>query len=142
MHAEAPLTAVDPLNSKIHPFDTPEGLLMQENEEEIVRACVYARWSRTERVQDRLLGILEGVVLQAKEIAEEMGNEADIQGKRLEALKERADKTNAALATYNEHLLELVRTVRKADRMCLDVVCVLVILGLVGVAVSIFTKRN
>ena len=46
------------------------------------------------------------------------------------------EKVSAALTTENERLKELVKKYRAPDKCCLDITLILMILGLIGVIVS------
>lgn len=106
-------------------IDTPEGYLMQQNEAKI----------------DALLDVLGAAILETKNIASAMGQEADRQGVHLDDLNNRTGAINEKLETYNEHLYELVKQIKGADKFCLNITIFLLVLGLVGVFVSFFLKK-
>ena len=62
-----------------------------------------------------------------------MGTEAEAQSKSLAELDEDMTKVAERLDTINENLKGVLKEVRDSDKFCMDVCCILFLLGCVGV---------
>lgn len=110
----------DPRGTQIHSFNIPEGLLMNANEAEI----------------NRLLGILEPKVLESKDIALSIGEEAERTAIKLETINNKADDVNETLITYNEHLLDILKKKNPCCRFLLEIIIVIIVLATIGLIVN------
>jgi len=96
------------------------------------------------RKNDQVIdGMLENVaagVNELKEIASEMGKEAEQQGIMLDNLDAKVDRVNDQLENINIRLRKALESVRKGDRFIVDIILLCVLLGLVGYIYSIVKK--
>jgi len=96
------------------------------------------------RKNDQIIdGMLENVaagVNELREIATEMGKEAEHQGVMLDNLDAHVDKVNDDLENINIRLRKALESVRKGDRFIVDIILLVVLLGLIGYIYSIVKK--
>lgn len=61
--------------------------------------------------------------------------------KKVKATGKKIDKTQKRVKTQNERLTELVNKIRTSDKICCDIVLVLILLGLICVLYSIIKHK-
>lgn len=104
-------------------MDLPESALMIENENEI----------------NRLLDILGNNVIIGKEIAHEQHAIINETARKLEDINKKAENINDTLYTYNDQLYQIVHTKNPGYRMCLQITIAILILGVIGAFISLFS---
>lgn len=93
---------------------------------------------KNDQVIDGMLDNVAAGVNELKEIAIEMGKEAEAQGVMLDNLDTKVDKVNDQLENINTRLLKALENVRKGDRFIVDIILLCVLLGLGGYIYSLF----
>lgn len=92
---------------------------------------------KNDKVIDEMLENISTGVNELKEMATEMGKEADKQGVMLEDLDIKVDKVNDELENINIRLRKALESVRKGDRFIVDIILLVILLGLIGYIYSI-----
>jgi len=87
---------------------------------------------KNDQVIDGMLDNVAAGVNELKEIAIEMGKEAEAQGIMLDNLDNKVDKVNDQLENINIRLRKALESVRKGDRFIVDIILICVLLGLCG----------
>jgi SYP7 family syntaxin len=95
---------------------------------------------KNDQVIDGLLDNVKDGVGVLKEMATEMGKEAERQGVMLDNLEVKVDKVNDELENINVRLRKALENVRKGDRFIVDIILLCVLLGLIGYIYSIVKK--
>lgn len=95
---------------------------------------------KNDQVIDGMLDNVAAGVNDLREIATEMGKEAETQGVMLENLEVRVDKVNDELENINLRLRKALENVRKGDRFIVDIILLCILLGLCGYIYSIVKK--
>lgn len=98
-------------------------------------------WKQKEKEQNEMLDeIAEGV--------REIGNQAKLAGKGIKDLgkiekqtEKKMGKTTERIKSQNERLKELVNKIRSSDKICCDLVLILILIGLVCVLYSIIKHK-
>jgi len=117
--------STDPLISELPDIDGDEGFQMiKENDRQI----------------DKKLDIVHGMIGELKEGAMLMGQEVERQGQMMEELEESVEKATANLVNLNKRLKDTIQKVRRADRFCIDIILVIVILGIGAYLYNVFTN--
>jgi len=75
------------------------------------------------------------------EIAQMQNEEVQRQNIMLNNVEEKIDQAAEHIVTVNEKMKETLNQVRAADKICVDIMCILVMFGLAGVAIHII-KQN
>jgi len=114
----------EPPPSSLPDIDDPEFQLLRKNDQII----------------DGMLDNVSAGVYQLKEMASQMGKEAEIQGDLLENLDTKVDRVNAQLENINVRLAKALKSARTADRFCVDIILLCILLGLAGYIYSIVKK--
>lgn len=104
-------------------IDLPEAVMMNENEKEL----------------DRLLDILGNNVLIIKDIANEQQSIINETTQRIQIITEKAEDVNDRLYMYNDQLYQIVHAKNPGYRMCLQITVILLLLGVVGAIISLFS---
>jgi len=92
---------------------------------------------KNDQVIDGLLDNVKDGVGVLKEMATEMGKEAERQGVMLDNLEIKVDKVNDDLENINIRLRKALENVRKGDRFIVDIILLCILLGLIGYIYSI-----
>jgi len=85
----------------------------------------------------KLDGVAKGVAV-LKEMATEMGKEVEMQEVMIEELNTKVEKTNAKLINLNQRLKKTLEGVRKANRFCIDIILIVIILAIGGYLYNVF----
>lgn len=114
---------------------TQDRELLEEEKDKI------EEWEERKKKQDEKLN----------EIGEGFGrlkHEAEMAGKGIEEIRKKTkktekkiDNTQAKIQTQNERLSELVNKIRSSDKICCDIVLILILLGLICVLYSIIKHK-
>jgi len=92
---------------------------------------------KNDQVIDGMLDNIKDNVGVLKEMASEMGKEAERQGVMLEDLEIKVDKVNDELENINIRLRKALESIRKGDRFIVDIILLVILLGLAGYIYSI-----
>lgn len=114
----------DPLVTSLPDIDDAGFQLLRKNDQAI----------------DNMLDNVAAGVSNLREIALEMGKEAEAQGVMLDDLDNKVDKVNDQLENINIRLRKALESVRKGDRFIVDLILLCVLLGLCGYIYSIVKK--
>lgn len=93
---------------------------------------------RNDAIIDKHLDDISETVGTLKELAHEMGKEADLQGVMMDNLDSKVDKVNDQLENLNTRLRKALESVRKGDRFIIDIILLCVLLGIGGYIYSMF----
>jgi len=74
-------------------------------------------------------------------MATAMGQEIEMQGKMIDHLDAKVEKTNAKLNNLNKRMKKTLEGVRKADRFCIDIILIIIILAIVGYLYNTFRTK-
>lgn len=85
---------------------------------------------------------VSGHVQNLKQIAIEMGKEAEKQGIMMDELDTKVEKVNDQLENINARLKKVLKSVRKADRFCVDIILLCVLLGIGGYIYHMVSSRS
>lgn len=89
---------------------------------------------------DQKLDLVSQGVQVLNQMAVEMGNEIQLQGVMLNDLDKKVDETQATLDNLNRRLKKTLEKVRKADRFCIDIILVVIVLALAGYIYNLVKK--
>jgi len=92
-----------------------------------------------DKINEQLENVAKGVGV-LKDMANEMGKEIEMQGMMIDELDHKVEKTNAKLINLNKRLKKTLESVRKADRFCIDIILLVVILAIGGYLYNVFRK--
>jgi len=87
---------------------------------------------RNDAQLDKMLDGISDSVAGLKEIAIEMGKEAEAQGVMMDDLDNKVDKVNDELENLNTRMRKALESVRKGDRFIIDIILLCVLLGIGG----------
>ena len=89
---------------------------------------------------DKLKDIGKGI--QAIKIeAEKAGERLKEIGKKVKQNEDHIDKTGKKLQTQNERVKDFINKIRSSDKICCDIVLILILIGLVCVLYSIIKHK-
>jgi len=83
------------------------------------------------QIDEKLDHVSRGVA-NLKGMAEEMGKEIEMQGMMIDQVTNRVEEANAKLINLNKRLKKTLEGFRKADRFCIDLILLVIILALGG----------
>jgi len=95
---------------------------------------------KNDQVIDSMLDNVAAGVNELKEIATEMGKEANRQTGMLDDLDSKVDRVNIQLENINIRLRKALDNVRKGDRFIVDIILLCILLGLCGYIYSVVKK--
>jgi len=95
---------------------------------------------RNDAIIDKHLDDIAGSVGVLKEMATEMGKEAELQGVMLDKLDGKVDDVNDQLENLNVRMRKALESVRKGDRFIIDIILLCVLLGIGGYIYSLVKK--
>jgi len=90
---------------------------------------------------DADLDEISGHVTNLKEIALEMGKEANNQSIMLDNLDKKVDDVNDQLENLNSRMRKALESIRKGDRFIVDIILLCILLGIAGYIYSMFKKN-
>ena len=98
-------------------------------------------WKKKTKEQDEHLEEIRKMVSGMKDIALSIDhNIKSVEGKTRN-LGGKIDKTNQKIKTQNERLKDLINQIRSSDKICCDIILILVFLGLVSVLYSLIKHK-
>jgi len=95
---------------------------------------------RNDAVIDKHLDDISQSVGVLKEMATEMGKEAELQGVMLDNLDKKVDDVNDQLENLNMRMRKALDNIRKGDRFIVDIILLCILLGIGGYIYSMFKK--
>jgi len=91
-------------------------------------------------IDKKLDAVSDGVQV-LRGMAEEMGKEIEMQGSMIGELGKKMDDTQGTLDNLNRRLRNTLEKVRKADRFCIDIILLIVILAIGAYVYNLFRKK-
>ena len=98
-------------------------------------------WKKREKLQDEKLEVIGRGVGKLKDQAIMAGEGIKEIGKRTKKTGEKIDETENNIKTQNERVKELINKLRSSDKICCDIVLILLLLGLICVLYSIIKHK-
>mmetsp|Transcript_7534 Transcript_7534/g.11269 ORF Transcript_7534/g.11269 Transcript_7534/m.11269 type:complete len:293 (-) Transcript_7534:228-1106(-) len=92
---------------------------------------------RSKEMEELYLTKIEGHIDNLADLARGMNEELVLQDRMFDDLGDRLEKTNDNLVNVNARMKDTLKKVRAADKFCVDVMCVLLLLGLVAVLYAV-----
>jgi len=114
----------DPTISQLQDIDDPQFQILLNLDDEI---------------DEKLNNASKGVAI-LKEMAQEMGKEIEMQGLMINELDHKVEKVNSKIMNLNKRLKKTLEEVRKADRFCIDIILLIVVLAIGGYLYNAFRK--
>ena len=114
---------------------TQERDIFQEEEDKI------REWDEIKKQQDEALEAVHEGVKNLKYEAENAGKGIDEIGHIEKKTGKKIDNTRIKIDSQNERLKELVNKIRSSDKICCDIVLILILLGLICVLYSIIKHK-
>eukprot|EP01118_Nematostelium_gracile_P020427 TRINITY_DN989_c0_g1_i1.p1 TRINITY_DN989_c0_g1~~TRINITY_DN989_c0_g1_i1.p1 ORF type:complete len:271 (-),score=106.47 TRINITY_DN989_c0_g1_i1:58-870(-) len=90
-------------------------------------------------IDQELTKVGEGVQ-RLKQKATAMGQEIEMQGRMIDEIDTKVVKVNEKLVNLNKRMKKTLEGVRKADRFCIDVILIIIILAIAGYLYNMFRK--
>jgi SYP7 family syntaxin len=98
-------------------------------------------WKNEIADQDIQMQELGRGVKELKGHVKKIGNAIDTTGKNINNVSNQAKKTEKKLETTNAKLKDLLNKIRTGDRICIDILLILILLGLVAVLYNIIKNK-
>ena len=137
----------DVVDNRTH-IEQLDDIIKQQTESEAFQREIYEEeqnaideWEQRKQKQNEELNDLGDLVRELKleaKIAEEGVNNIS---KEVLKVSEHADKTSRSVVTQNKQLKELVNKIRGGNKLCVDFVLFVVLLGLIAVLYSLIKKQ-
>ena len=110
----------------------------EPNEHEIE---AMEKWKKEIGSQDVQLQEIGLGVKELKGRAKNIGKKIDETGKQIKKTSENAKKTEKKLETTNAKLKDLLNKIRSGDKICVDIILILICLGLIAVLYNIIKNK-
>jgi DNA anti-recombination protein RmuC len=91
--------------------------------------------------QDDKLKVIRKVIQEIKIEAEKAGEVLEEIGKKVKQNEDHIDKTGKKLQTQNERVKDFINKIRSSDKICCDIVLILILIGLICVLYSIIKHK-
>ena len=98
-------------------------------------------YDRRRREQDEQLDEIHKEIKQIKNEAINAGNAINEIGKKIKINEIHIDDTTKKVKTQNERVKEIVNKIRSSDKICCDIVLILILCGLICVLYSIIKRK-
>ena len=98
-------------------------------------------WDEREKKQDEQMEEIRGGLKRLKNEAEKAGEAIKETRKRIKQTRIKIDGTTVKVKSQNERVKELVNKIRSSDKICVDLVLILILFGLVCVLYSIIKHK-
>ena len=98
-------------------------------------------WKGRVQIQDQKLEEIRKALHELKAEAEKAGDAIDEIGKKVKKTDNKMIKTGQKLQTQNERVKDLLYKIRSSDKICCDIVLVLILIGLICVLYSIIKHK-
>lgn len=102
---------------------------------------VLALWDRSKEEEDTQLADIENVLTDIGELAEGVNEEATKQNMMLDGLNEKVEGVRDKLGKAQEDLTEQIKQVRGSDKVCMDLICCIMLLGVATVIYNLLKSR-
>lgn len=102
---------------------------------------VLALWNRSKEEEDTQLADIENVLTDIGELAEGVNEEAIKQNMMLDGLNEKVEGVRDKLGRAQEDLTEQIKQVRGSDKVCMDMICCIMLLGVATVIYNLLKSR-
>lgn len=126
----------DILNKKSGNAGQPERELYEEEKAKM------EEWKKEVEEQDKDLEDIHGAVKQLRIEIKQAGKNLDNVNSSAKKLDKHVVKTNANVVTTNKKLKDLLDKLRKGDKLCMDLVLILILLGLIAVLYGFIKKKT
>ena len=87
-------------------------------------------------IDTEIMSIGEGVDA-LHELARVANEELKMQNKMLDTLERKIDNVHEHVTTINEKLKKTLEEARKSDKLCVDIVCIILLIGMIIVLVKL-----
>ena len=98
-------------------------------------------FDRRKKQQDEQLDEIHKGIIQIKNEAINAGNAIDEIGKKIKKEDQHIENTRKKVKTQNERVKDLVNKIRSSDKICCDIVLILILCGLICVLYSIIKHK-
>ena len=98
-------------------------------------------WKREVQEQDEGLNVVGNLVKNLKHEVKNASGDIDDVHNKVKKVDKHADKTTTSVETQNKKLKDLLEKIRGSDKICVDILLFLVLLGLVAVLYSILKNK-
>ena len=98
-------------------------------------------YDRRRKEQDEQLDEIHKEIKQIKNEAINAGNAINEIGKKIKINERHIDDTTKKVKTQNERVKEIVNKIRSSDKICCDIVLILILCGLICVLYSIIKRK-
>ena len=98
-------------------------------------------YDRRRKEQDEQLDEIHKEIKQIKNEAINAGNAINEIGKKIKINEIHIDETTKKVKTQNERVKEIVNKIRSSDKICCDIVLILILCGLICVLYSIIKRK-
>ena len=98
-------------------------------------------WKARVKDQDEMLDEVEEGVKNIKNEAERAGEGISNINKKVKKTQKKMDKTSKKVKTQNDKLKDLVEQIRSSDKICCDLILILILLGLICVLYSVIKHK-
>ncbi|CAM9121935.1 unnamed protein product [Ascophyllum nodosum] len=95
---------------------------------------------RKKEMEEKYLTVVEEHVDRLGEMAKNIQEELQIQDRMVTDMGNRIDTAQDHVSNVNTRLKDVLRQVRSADKFCVDIMCILLLLGLVAVLYGVITN--
>ncbi|CBN78535.1 Soluble NSF Attachment Protein (SNAP) Receptor (SNARE) [Ectocarpus siliculosus] len=92
---------------------------------------------RKKEMEDKYLTVVEEHVDRLGEMAKNIQEELQIQDRMVDDLGNRIDTAQEHVANVNMRMKEVLKNVRSADKFCMDIMCILLLLGMIAVLYAV-----
>ncbi|CAM9535185.1 unnamed protein product, partial [Phaeothamnion confervicola] len=93
--------------------------------------------ARQQDMEQKYLSVIEDHVDRLADYARSIQEEERLQSRMIDDLAERVDEANDHLKNTNLRLKETLKSVRSADKFCIDLMCIIMMLGLIAVLYAV-----
>ena len=98
-------------------------------------------WKREVQEQDEGLNVVGNLVRNLKHEVKNASEAIDDVHKKVKKVDKHTDKTTTSVETQNKKLKDLLEKIRGSDKICVDILLFLVLLGLAAVLYSILKNK-
>lgn len=122
-------------------LDMEAGGAQQERDLTDAEKEKMALWKEEVERQDKDLEEVGDIVKQLKHEVKLAGENIEKTGKNVKKLSKSTDKAKAHVDSQNKKLKDLLGKLRSGDKICLDIILILVALGLIAVLYNIIKRK-
>mmetsp|Transcript_11711 Transcript_11711/g.43646 ORF Transcript_11711/g.43646 Transcript_11711/m.43646 type:complete len:302 (-) Transcript_11711:712-1617(-) len=129
-------------NAEVLPSGYAKGATRNDNMTETQRQQLAVIKARDKEFDETILKDISAGLDTLQEYAEGFTQRIQEHDKMIDEIQEGVDNAQERLVTINAELKETLAKLRSSDKICLDILCVLIMLGLIGVIFNTFTSNN